>query len=48
MAHARSNPIYNRPLGGVVSVHEQRDRYGEEPVFRVSRPAATSNSYRCR
>jgi hypothetical protein len=36
MAHARRNPTYNRQLGGVVSVHTQRDRCGEEPVFRVS------------
>jgi hypothetical protein len=36
--HARRNPIFAadiRQLGGVVSVHTDRDRYDGEPVFRV-------------
>lgn len=41
--YARRNPIYAadiRQLGGVVSVHPSRDRYGGEPVFRVGHVSA--------
>jgi hypothetical protein len=37
--HARRNPIYAadiRQLGGVVSVHTNRDRCDGAPIFRVS------------
>jgi hypothetical protein len=43
MSHARRHPIYAadiRQLGGTVSVSAQRDRCGEEPVFRVSHVSA--------
>jgi hypothetical protein len=36
--HARRNPIYAsdiRQLGGVVSVHTDRNRCDGEPVFRI-------------
>jgi hypothetical protein len=42
-AHVRRNPIFAadiRQLGGVVSVHTQRDRCGEGSVFRVSHISA--------
>jgi hypothetical protein len=38
MAHARRSPIFAadiRQLGGVVSVHTDRARCGDDPVFRV-------------
>jgi hypothetical protein len=38
MAHARRNPIYAadiRQLGGVVSVHTDRNRCDGERIFRV-------------
>jgi hypothetical protein len=38
MAHARRNPIFAadiRRIGGVVSVHTDRNRCDGEPVFRV-------------
>jgi hypothetical protein len=41
--HARRHPIYAadiRRLGGTVSVSAQRDRCGEETVFRVSHISA--------
>jgi hypothetical protein len=43
MANARRHPIYAtdiRQLGGVVSVHTARDRYGGEAVFRVGHVSA--------
>jgi hypothetical protein len=35
-----SRSFRHRQLGGVVSVHAQRDRCGEEPAFRVSHISA--------
>jgi hypothetical protein len=37
MAHTRR---HSRQLGGIVSVCTQRDRCGEDPVFRVSHVSA--------